>query len=131
MAGIGAGVAGGFTVHQLITIYEARIPIIDQKLVDAIALVDGNLVAFTQVSAGLAIGVAGLGLILAVIILRICKFNSGGTGTLMLCTVRVTHTHTLTVQPATGSFYSMKQLKMYKKCDPTRSIQQRNHMIPY
>ncbi len=85
-AGIGAGIAGGFTVHQLIAISEVQI--VTEPLQTFIQLRDPNLLAYTQASAALAISMAVVGIILAgTVLLRICKCNSGGAGTAILCVV--------------------------------------------
>ncbi len=79
--------AGGFTINELLSFSDIEIPVFG-KLETLIRAQDPNLLAYTQASAGLAIGVAVLGIVLAItVFLRVCKFKSGGAGTALLCVV--------------------------------------------
>lgn len=86
-AGIGAGVAGGFTVSKLLSLSGIEIGIapLSEPIETFIQIRSPNLLAYTQASAGLAIGVAVLSIILAfTVFLRVCCCKSGNTAVLCL-----------------------------------------------
>ncbi|XP_064383995.1 uncharacterized protein LOC135332984 [Halichondria panicea] len=79
-AGIGSGVAGGFTVNQLFTISRTTIPFnnTDQPIELLINEINPNLMLYTRVSAGLALGLGALSFFLAIsIFIRVCKCEAG------------------------------------------------------
>ena len=93
VAGIGAGVAGGFTVGKLLALSDIEVDTIlfSEPLETFIRVRDPDLLTYTQASAGLAIGIAGLGIILAITaLLRVCCCKSGSAGAVILCVVSST-----------------------------------------
>ncbi len=92
-AGIGAGVAGGFTVNQLFTIFRTTVPFnnTDQIYIELlIKEINPNLILYTQISAGLALGLGALSFFLAIsIFIRVCKC---GVGTAIKCIFAIVST---------------------------------------
>ena len=82
MAGVGAGVAGGFTLHHLLIVFRTVIPIIGEPLPleTPIRAYDSNVIPYTQVSVGLAIGLAILGLFVSISIFLRCCDGSNSDG---------------------------------------------------
>lgn len=77
---MGAGVAGGFTVNQLFTIYRATVPFNNtmEPIETFIREINADVMLFTQISAGLALGLGALSLFLIVsIFIRVCRFEVG------------------------------------------------------
>ena len=82
-AGIGAVVAGGFTIDRYLSI--AKQPIDTTGLIN---ILSSDVLMYTQLSAGLAIGLGGLSLFLLFsAVLRIGKFQLGNAGKFILVLV--------------------------------------------
>ena len=78
-------VAGGFSIDRYLSI--AKTPIIDPTAI--INLISPDVLMYTQVSAGLGIGLGGLSLFLLLsVVLRIGNFHLGNVGKFIVILVR-------------------------------------------
>ena len=85
-AGIGAGVGGAITANRIVGILQSHI--LNIPVSDVINQFNSDVIQYTQASAGLAIGLGILSLLVAVsIVLRVGKFKLDTAGQIILIVV--------------------------------------------